>query len=201
MRVATIDIGTNTVLLLVADRRSDGSLVAVEERATITRLGEGVDVARRFSTQALERTQACLDDYATVVRTLGADRVAVVGTSAMRDAGGGEVAPALVSKRRSGSTRGSSAGKRKRVSRFEARWADCRSAIGATWPSSISEAEARRSSSGGSMPAARSSSTRRASTSGAYGSPSATCEPTLPAPQIAPRLHGWRARPSCPCRR
>jgi exopolyphosphatase / guanosine-5'-triphosphate,3'-diphosphate pyrophosphatase len=90
MRVATIDVGTNTVLLLVADRRSDGSLVAVEERATITRLGEGVDVARRFSTQALERTQACLDDYATVVRSLGADRVAVVGTSAMRDAGGGE---------------------------------------------------------------------------------------------------------------
>ncbi len=90
MRVATIDVGTNTVLLLVADRRSYGSLVAVEERATITRLGEGVDVARRFSTQALERTQACLDDYATVVRSLGADRVAVVGTSAMRDAGGGE---------------------------------------------------------------------------------------------------------------
>jgi exopolyphosphatase / guanosine-5'-triphosphate,3'-diphosphate pyrophosphatase len=90
MRVATIDVGTNTVLLLVADRRSDGSLVAVEERATITRLGEGVDVTRRFSTQALERTQACLDDYATVVRSLGADRVAVVGTSAMRDAGGGE---------------------------------------------------------------------------------------------------------------
>jgi exopolyphosphatase/guanosine-5'-triphosphate,3'-diphosphate pyrophosphatase len=90
MRVATIDVGTNTVLLLVADRRSDGSLVAIEERATITRLGEGVDVSRRFSTQALERTQACLDDYATVVRSLGADRVAVVGTSAMRDAGGGE---------------------------------------------------------------------------------------------------------------
>jgi exopolyphosphatase/guanosine-5'-triphosphate,3'-diphosphate pyrophosphatase len=90
MRVATIDIGTNTVLLLVADRRSDGTLVAVEQRATITRLGEGVDVARRFAAAALARTTACLDDYAHVIRTMGVDRIAVVGTSAMRDAAGGE---------------------------------------------------------------------------------------------------------------
>jgi exopolyphosphatase/guanosine-5'-triphosphate,3'-diphosphate pyrophosphatase len=90
MRVATIDIGTNTVLLLVADRGSDGTVVALEQRATITRLGEGVDVARRFSASALARTMACLDDYATVVRNAGVDRVAVVGTSAMRDAAGGE---------------------------------------------------------------------------------------------------------------
>jgi exopolyphosphatase/guanosine-5'-triphosphate,3'-diphosphate pyrophosphatase len=90
MRVATIDVGTNTVLLLIADRRADGSLIAVEERARITRLGEGVDIARRFSPDALDRTQACLDEYARAVRNLGADRVAVVGTSAMRDAGGGE---------------------------------------------------------------------------------------------------------------
>jgi exopolyphosphatase / guanosine-5'-triphosphate,3'-diphosphate pyrophosphatase len=90
MRVATIDIGTNTVLLLVADRREDGSFIAVEERATITRLGEGVDVARRFSPLAIARTQACLDEYAIVVRALSTDRIAVVGTSAMRDAAGGE---------------------------------------------------------------------------------------------------------------
>jgi exopolyphosphatase / guanosine-5'-triphosphate,3'-diphosphate pyrophosphatase len=91
MRVATIDIGTNTVLLLVAERRSDGVLHAVEERATITRLGEGVDRSRRLAPAAIERTLACLDEYVAVVRGSGADRVAVVGTSAMRDAAGGEV--------------------------------------------------------------------------------------------------------------
>jgi exopolyphosphatase/guanosine-5'-triphosphate,3'-diphosphate pyrophosphatase len=90
MRVATIDIGTNTVLLLVAERQDDGSLVAVEERATITRLGEGVDVSRRFAPAALARTIACLDEYAAVVRSLGVDRTGIVGTSAMRDAAGGE---------------------------------------------------------------------------------------------------------------
>jgi exopolyphosphatase/guanosine-5'-triphosphate,3'-diphosphate pyrophosphatase len=90
MRVATIDIGTNTVLLLVAEKQPDGSLVAVDERATVTRLGEGVDQSRRFLPAALARTEACLDEYAEIVRALAVDRVAVVGTSAMRDAAGGE---------------------------------------------------------------------------------------------------------------
>jgi exopolyphosphatase/guanosine-5'-triphosphate,3'-diphosphate pyrophosphatase len=90
MRVATIDIGTNTVLLLIANKLEDGSLVVIEERATITRLGEGVDTTRRFSPAAIARTNACLDAYAEGVKTLGVDRIAIVGTSAMRDAAGGE---------------------------------------------------------------------------------------------------------------
>jgi exopolyphosphatase/guanosine-5'-triphosphate,3'-diphosphate pyrophosphatase len=90
MRVATIDIGTNTVLLLVAERGTDGGLRALAERATITRLGEGVDRTRELAPAAIERTRACLRAYAKVVEDAGAERVAVVGTSAMRDAGGGE---------------------------------------------------------------------------------------------------------------
>jgi exopolyphosphatase/guanosine-5'-triphosphate,3'-diphosphate pyrophosphatase len=90
MRVATIDIGTNTVLLLVADRSSDGVLAPVTERATITRLGEGVDRTRTLSRSAIERTVSCLRDYADVTRRLGVQRMAVVGTSAMRDARGAE---------------------------------------------------------------------------------------------------------------
>jgi exopolyphosphatase/guanosine-5'-triphosphate,3'-diphosphate pyrophosphatase len=96
MRVATIDIGTNTVLLLVADRDANGALVVVAERAVITRLGEGVDRLRRFSPDAIARTTACLRDYADLVRALGAERVAVVGTSAMRDAGGAQELSARV---------------------------------------------------------------------------------------------------------
>ncbi len=90
MRVATIDIGTNTTLLLVAERDANGEIRAVREEATITRLGEGVDVARRLAPRAIERTSECLAQYAAIVRELGAAKVAVVGTSAMRDAGGGE---------------------------------------------------------------------------------------------------------------
>jgi exopolyphosphatase/guanosine-5'-triphosphate,3'-diphosphate pyrophosphatase len=89
MRVAAIDIGTNTVLLLVAEKR-DGHLVAVEEHATITRLGQGVDKTRQLAPEAVERTNACLDRYAEIVERLGVSRTDVVGTSAMRDAGGGD---------------------------------------------------------------------------------------------------------------
>ena len=90
MRVAAIDIGTNTVLLLVAERGPGGELVAVEERATITRLGQSVDKTRRLAPEAIERTNAALSDYAAIIDRLGAKRVDVVGTSAMRDAGGGD---------------------------------------------------------------------------------------------------------------
>jgi exopolyphosphatase/guanosine-5'-triphosphate,3'-diphosphate pyrophosphatase len=90
MRVATIDIGTNTVLLLVAERGAMGSPCPVAERATITRLGEGVDRTRRLLPAAIARTRRCLEEYARVVRELRAERIGVVGTSAMRDAGGGE---------------------------------------------------------------------------------------------------------------
>ncbi|HSO32945.1 MAG TPA: Ppx/GppA phosphatase family protein [Labilithrix sp.] len=99
MRVATIDIGTNTVLLLVAERGPTGQLVAVEEHATITRLGQGVDKTRTLAPEAIERTNACLDRYAAIVSRLGVERVAVVGTSAMRDAGGGDAVRAHVKER------------------------------------------------------------------------------------------------------
>ncbi|MCC6556220.1 MAG: Ppx/GppA family phosphatase [Polyangiaceae bacterium] len=89
MRVAAIDIGTSSVLLLVAERR-DGALVPVAERATITRLGQGVDAARALAPEAVDRTLACLSRYAEEIRALGAERVDAVGTSAMRDAAGGE---------------------------------------------------------------------------------------------------------------
>jgi exopolyphosphatase/guanosine-5'-triphosphate,3'-diphosphate pyrophosphatase len=96
MRVATIDIGTNTVLLLVAEQSSTGDLVPVVERAAITRLGEGVDRFRRLTPAAVARTSACLDDYATLVSASRVERIAIVGTSAMRDAEGGDALRARI---------------------------------------------------------------------------------------------------------
>jgi exopolyphosphatase/guanosine-5'-triphosphate,3'-diphosphate pyrophosphatase len=96
MRVAAIDIGTNTTLLLVSETDDRGALISIREEATITRLGEGVDVARKLAPAAIERTNACLSRYAEIVRELGVEQVAVVGTSAMRDAGGGDEVRAKV---------------------------------------------------------------------------------------------------------
>lgn len=87
MNVGAIDIGTNTVLLLVAERRGS-TLVPVAERMQIVRLGEGVDRTRRLAPAAVERTLGALEEYAAELRSLGVERVEAVGTSALRDAEG-----------------------------------------------------------------------------------------------------------------
>jgi exopolyphosphatase/guanosine-5'-triphosphate,3'-diphosphate pyrophosphatase len=87
-RRAAIDIGTNSVLLLIAERAGDAWRPLVD-RATITRLGQGVDRTRELAPEARERTLAALRDYAEVLHTHGVTELDVVGTSAMRDARGG----------------------------------------------------------------------------------------------------------------
>lgn len=87
-RVACIDIGTNSVLLLIAEQSPRGP-VALVERATITRLGQGVDRTGQLAPEARERTLTCLRTYADTIAEYGAERVVAVGTSAMRDASNG----------------------------------------------------------------------------------------------------------------
>ncbi|OJH40916.1 Ppx/GppA phosphatase family protein [Cystobacter ferrugineus] len=88
-RYATIDVGTNAVLLLVADRQPDGRFQAVRERTEITRLGRGVDKSRRLSTEGMEDTLQVLSAVASEARSLGAEAIAVSATSAARDAENG----------------------------------------------------------------------------------------------------------------
>jgi exopolyphosphatase / guanosine-5'-triphosphate,3'-diphosphate pyrophosphatase len=88
-RVAAVDLGTNTTRLLVADV-ADGSLVPLDRRERITRLGEDVDRRRKLLPTAIARVRNCLVDYRRVAEALGADKVLAVGTSAVRDADNGE---------------------------------------------------------------------------------------------------------------
>ncbi|RJS25834.1 Ppx/GppA family phosphatase [Corallococcus sp. H22C18031201] len=88
-RFATIDVGTNSVLLLVAERAPDGRFEPVLERAEITRLGRGVDQSRRLSPEGMEATLEVLTRFADEARALGAEGIAVSATSAARDAQNG----------------------------------------------------------------------------------------------------------------
>jgi exopolyphosphatase/guanosine-5'-triphosphate,3'-diphosphate pyrophosphatase len=87
VRVAAIDCGTNSIRLLVADVDLEaGTLLDLDRRMEIVRLGHGVDATGRIAPESMARTFAAVDRYAEVVRDLGVDRVRFVATSASRDA-------------------------------------------------------------------------------------------------------------------
>ncbi len=89
MRVAAVDLGTNSTRLLVADV-VDGRVNEVLRRLRITRLGEGVDLRRRLLPLPIARVRNCLSEYRRELETLGAERTLAFGTSAIRDAENGE---------------------------------------------------------------------------------------------------------------
>jgi exopolyphosphatase/guanosine-5'-triphosphate,3'-diphosphate pyrophosphatase len=89
MRVAALDLGTNTTRLLVADVE-DGRVEEVERRTTITRLGEGVDERRKLLPLPIARVRNVLGEYRRRLEELGAERALLVATSAVRDAENGE---------------------------------------------------------------------------------------------------------------
>lgn len=89
MRLAAIDIGTNSTKMTVADVSDSGLLTLVDEQSDVTRLGEGVDVSRRLSDAAMSRTLAAVVRFAAAARAHGAETVLGAGTSALRDAANG----------------------------------------------------------------------------------------------------------------
>ena len=88
MRLAAIDLGTNSTKMTVADA-TDGTLAVVQEASEVTRLGEGVDASGALSEDARARTLAVVSRFAAEARALGAEEIVCAGTSALRDASNG----------------------------------------------------------------------------------------------------------------
>jgi exopolyphosphatase / guanosine-5'-triphosphate,3'-diphosphate pyrophosphatase len=85
MRIAILDIGTNTVLLLIAEVGGDHLRVLRDDHA-IARLGEGVDRTGQISEEAYQRFLSILRQHQTSIESMDVQRIVAVGTSALRDA-------------------------------------------------------------------------------------------------------------------
>jgi exopolyphosphatase / guanosine-5'-triphosphate,3'-diphosphate pyrophosphatase len=84
VRVAVVDIGTNSTRLLVADV-GEGRVQEVTRRSTVTRLGRGVDTSAQLSAEAIEDVCFVVGNYIDLYTDLGAERVSAIATSAVRD--------------------------------------------------------------------------------------------------------------------
>ena len=89
-RVATIDCGTNSIRLLIADI-TDGNFREIIREMEIVRLGQGVDATGQFDPEAVERTLSATRKYADLIRSKGVEKIRFCATSATRDASNREI--------------------------------------------------------------------------------------------------------------
>jgi exopolyphosphatase/guanosine-5'-triphosphate,3'-diphosphate pyrophosphatase len=96
VRVAVVDIGTNSTRLLVAEVGDGGAVEELQRESTVTRLGEGVEASGRLGDAPRQRVFDTLERYAAAIREHGCEASAAVMTSAVRDAENGAAFAAAV---------------------------------------------------------------------------------------------------------
>jgi exopolyphosphatase / guanosine-5'-triphosphate,3'-diphosphate pyrophosphatase len=89
MRVAVVDIGTNSTRLLIAEVQ-DGRVEEIERRTSVTNMGRGVDHTGLICSDAVEEVCSVIADYKARYEEMGAERVMAIATSAVRDAVNGD---------------------------------------------------------------------------------------------------------------
>ncbi len=86
MRISSIDIGTNTILLLVAETDNNRITGIIHDEQVIARLGKGVDEHRFINQETFLRAADFLRSYRDTSTKLQSEKIIAVGTSALRDA-------------------------------------------------------------------------------------------------------------------
>lgn len=90
MKIAVVDIGSNSTRLYIADIQDGRVQDELERRSVVTRLGAGVDANGRLEGAAMQRVYDALDEFKPEIDRHGPDRAIAVLTSAVRDAENGE---------------------------------------------------------------------------------------------------------------
>lgn len=88
-RIAAIDVGTNSVRLIVAETQADGSYRVLDDEKEVTRLGRGLAETGRMDPAAIEHTGATIARMKAIAAGYGARELRIVGTSAAREASNG----------------------------------------------------------------------------------------------------------------
>lgn len=86
MRLGVIDIGTNTLLLLVAELCADGKVRAAADMCRFGRLGQGLDASKRLHPDAIARCLVICREYRAQLDHHRVDKVRVIATQALREA-------------------------------------------------------------------------------------------------------------------
>jgi exopolyphosphatase / guanosine-5'-triphosphate,3'-diphosphate pyrophosphatase len=102
-RYAVIDVGTNSVKLHLAEPEQDGAWRTVDDRAEVTRLGEGLAEAGGISDDARDRTAEAIAGMTREARGAGAVAIVAVGTAGLRAARNAETTIQAI-RRRTGVT-------------------------------------------------------------------------------------------------
>ena len=87
---ASVDIGTNTILLLIARLEKDGVLIPVHQEQRFPRLGRGLRQTGRLHEEGIRRALEFLREYQEIARSYGVKWMRVVATAAVREAANGE---------------------------------------------------------------------------------------------------------------
>ena len=84
MRVATVDIGTNSMRLLIADYE-DNKIINRKKYVEVTRIGKGVDERGMISKDAINLNSEVLERFINLAKSKNCEKICVIGTSALRD--------------------------------------------------------------------------------------------------------------------
>ena len=89
MRVGTIDIGTNSMRLLIADYKNN-KIENREKYINTTRIGQGVDKEGYITEEAMQRNLKALKEFSDKCKEEKCEKVYCMGTSALRDSKNGQ---------------------------------------------------------------------------------------------------------------
>lgn len=91
MKVAALDLGTNTFLCLIAEGDAKNGITKVhKDLMQVVRLGQDIDKTKRLHPEALKRARACLEEFKKEIDAQNVDKILAMATSAARDAENGE---------------------------------------------------------------------------------------------------------------